>query len=184
MTASGEGTERTAGAGAELVTVGLIATVHGIRGELVVVPETDDPDRLAAGGVVLLETPRGDVMERRILASRPHKDRLLIALEGVPDRNAAEALRGGRLCVREEDLAPLPEGRVWRHELPGMVVVTEEGEALGEVHELLDTGGANQVLVVRGPRGEVLLPFIEVFVRAIDPAARRITVRLLEGLLP
>ena len=168
----------------DLVTVGLIATVHGIRGELAVVPETDDPGRLAAGSVVLLETPRGELGERRILASRAHKDRLLVQLEGVPDRNAAEALRGGRLCIREADLAPLPAGRVWRHDLPGMAVVTEEGEPVGEVRGLIDTGGGNQVLVVRGDRGEVLLPFAEVVVRAIDRDARRITVRLLDGLLP
>jgi len=169
---------------ADLVTVGLVATVHGIRGEIAVVPESDDPGRLAAGSVVLLETPRGEVSARRILGSRSHKDRLLIQLEGVPDRTAAEALRGGRLCIRETDLAPLPDGHVWRHELRGMAVATEDGEALGEVRELLDTGGGNQVLVVRGDRGEVLLPFAEVVVRAIDRDARRITVRLLDGLLP
>lgn len=175
---------RPTGPSADLVTVGLIATAHGIRGEIVVVPETDDPSRLEAGGTVLLETACGEVSERRILGSRGHKDRLLIQLEGVPDRTAAEALRGGRLCIREADLAPLPVGRVWRHELPGMAVVTEEGEALGEARELLDTGGANQVLVVHGPRGELLLPFAEVVVRGIDRDSRRITVRLLDGLLP
>ena len=169
---------------ADLVTVGLIATVHGIRGELAVVPESDDPGRLAAGAAVLLETPRGEVSERRILGSRAHKDRLLIQLDGVADRTAAEALRGGRLCIREADLAPLPAGHVWRHDLPGMAVVTEEGEAVGEVRDLIDTGGGNQVLVVRGDSGEVLLPFAEVVVRAIDRDARRITVRLLDGLLP
>jgi 16S rRNA processing protein RimM len=173
-----------AGAGADLVTVGLIATVHGIRGELAVVPETDDPDRLAAGGVVLLETPRGEVSERRIVGSRDHKGRVLIQLEGVADRSAAESLRGGRLCIRESQLAPLPAGHVWRHELAGMVVTTEEGEPVGDVRGLIDTGGGNQVLVVHGPRGEVLLPFAEVVVRSIDRDARRITVRLLDGLVP
>lgn len=176
--------ERRPGGEGDLVTVGRIATVHGIRGELSVVPETDDPGRLAAGSEVLLETPRGEVAQCRILGSRPHQDRLLISLEGVPDRTAAEALRGGRLCVREADLAALPEGQVWRHELPGMAVATEEGEPLGEVHELLDAGGANPVLVVRGPRGEFLLPFAEVIVRKIDRAAGRITVRLIDGLVP
>ena len=176
--------EGQTGPGAHLVTVGLIATVHGIRGELAVVPETDDPARLAAGSVVLLESPRGGVSERRILGSRAHRDRVLIQLEGVPDRTAAEALRGGRLCIREADLAPLPAGHVWRHELPGMAVATEEGEPVGEVLGLLDTGGGNLVLVVRGPRGEVLLPFATVVVRSIDREARRITVRLLDGLVP
>jgi 16S rRNA processing protein RimM len=168
----------------DLVTVGLIATAHGIRGELAVQPLTDDPGRLADGATVLLEAPGVPASPRRILGARRHKDRLLILLEGVPDRTAAEALRGGRLCVSEADLPALPPGRVWLHELPGMAVVTEEGEGLGTVHEVLETGGDRQVLVVRGPRGEVLLPFIEQFVRSIDRGERRITVRLLEGLLP
>lgn len=176
--------ERRPGGGGDFVTVGRIATVHGIRGELSVVPETDDPGRLAAGSAVLLEAPGGEVSPRRILGARPHQGRVLIQLEGVPDRTAAEALRGGRLCVREADLAALPDGRVWRHELPGMAVVTEAGEPLGEAGGLLDTGGGNQVLAVRGPRGELLLPFVEVVVRAIDRDARRITVRLIDGMLP
>ena len=168
----------------ELVTVGLIATVHGIRGELVVEPLTDDPGRMAAGATVLLQAPGGTAVPRRILGARSHKNRLLILLEGVPDRTAAEALRGGRLCVREEDLPALPSGQVWLHELPGMSVVTEEGEGLGCVHRVLETGGDRRVLVVRGSRGEFLLPFVEQFVRSVDRAARRITVRLIEGFLP
>jgi 16S rRNA processing protein RimM len=168
----------------DLVTVGLVTTVHGIRGELVVQPLTDDPDRLAAGATVLLEAPGVPASPRRVLGSRSHKDRLLILLEGVPDRTAAEALRGGRLCVREADLPELPPGRVWLHELPGMTVVSEAGEGLGAVHEVLETGGDRRVLVVRGPRGEALVPFVEQFVLAIDRAARRVTVRLLEGLWP
>ena len=138
------------------MTVGLIATAHGIRGELVVKPLTDDPGRLAAGATVLLEAPGVPAIPRRILGIRSHKDRLLILLEGVPDRTAAEALRGGRLCVPEADLPALPPGQVWLHELPGMSVVAEEGEGLGSVHEVLETGGDRQVLVVRGPRGEFL----------------------------
>jgi 16S rRNA processing protein RimM len=168
----------------DLVTVGLVTTVHGIRGELVVQPLTDDPDRLAAGATVLLVAPGVPTSPRRVLGARSHKDRLLILLEGVPDRTAAEALRGGRLCVREADLPALPPGQVWLHELPGMAVVTEEGEGLGAVHHVLETGGDRRVLVVHGPRGEVLLPFIEEFVRSIDRDGRRITVRLLEGLVP
>jgi 16S rRNA processing protein RimM len=86
--------------------------------------------------------------------------------------------------VREADLPALPAGQVWLHELPGMSVVAEEGEGLGSVHEVLETGGGRQVLVVRGPRGEFLVPFVEQFVRSIDRDGRRIAIRLLEGLLP
>jgi 16S rRNA processing protein RimM len=168
----------------DLVTVGRIATAHGIRGELAVDPETDNPERFAPGSTLLLVAPRGAVTERRVLGSRPHQGRLLVLLEGVPDRTAAEALRGGRLCVREADLPELAPGSVWRHDLPGMSVVAEDGEELGTVRELLQSGGANAVLVVAGPRGEFLVPFIEQMVTGVDAKARRLTVRLPEGLLP
>ena len=168
----------------ELVTVGLIATVHGIRGEIVVHPLTDDPGRFKAGATVLLEAPGISASPRAILGSRMHQQRHLLQLEGVPDRTAAEALRGGRLCVREADLPALPPGQVWIHDVPGMAVVTEQGEDLGTVHEMLETGDERRVLVVRGPRGEILVPFIEQFVPSVDRDARRITIRVLEGLLP
>ena len=168
----------------DLVTVGLVATVHGIRGEIAVHPLTDDPGRFSAGETVLLEAPGLPATPRRILGSRMHQQRFLLLLEGVPDRTAAEALRGGRLCVRESELPPLPVGQVWRHELPGMAVRTEGGEALGAVHEVLDTGGDRLVLVVRGPRGEALIPYAEPFLLAMDRTARLITVRPIEGLLP
>jgi 16S rRNA processing protein RimM len=167
-----------------LVAVGNIATAHGIRGEISVAPLTDFPERLAAGSLVLLETPLGELSERRILGVRGHQDRLLILLEGVPDRTAAEALRGGRLCVRDSDLPSLPAGQVWIHELAGMAVLTEQGEEVGTVHEVLETGGERLVLDVRGPRGEVLVPYAEAIVRAVDRETRRITIRPIAGLLP
>jgi 16S rRNA processing protein RimM len=168
----------------DLVTVGLIAKVHGIGGEIVIHPLTDDPGRFSAGATVLLEAPGVPASPRRILGSRMHQQRYLILLEGVPDRTAAEALRGGRLCVREADLPALPAGQVWLHDVPGMSVESETGEPLGTVHQVLETGEDRRLLVVRGPRGEVLVPFIEQFVLAIDREARRIKVKLLEGLLP
>jgi 16S rRNA processing protein RimM len=164
--------------------VGRIATAHGVRGELVVDATTDDPQRLAAGATVLLAPPRGSVEPRRILGARPHGRRLLLLIEGVADRTAAEALRGGRLCVRESDLPGLPNGSVWVHELPGMLVVTEAGEEVGAVADVLEAGAGRLVLTVRGARGEALVPFVEEFVRGVDRAARTVTIRPIEGLLP
>lgn len=168
----------------DLVTVGTIATAHGIRGEIVVDALTDDPGRLAVGATVLLVLPGRPVSPRRILGARPHQNRLLLQVEGVPDRTTAETLRGGRLCVREADLPALPAGQVWLHELPGMAVVTADGEEIGTVENVLETVGERRLLAVRTPRGEMLLPFIEQFVPSIDRAARRITVSPPDGLLP
>jgi 16S rRNA processing protein RimM len=168
----------------DLVEVGRITSVHGLRGELVVEPRTDNPARFAPGSRLLLETPAGGLTPREVLGARPHKGKLLVVLEGVADRSAAEGLRGGRLCVREADLPQLPPGQVWQHELPGMRVATAAGEEIGTVDELLDAGVGNPLLVVRGPRGEVLVPFVEPFIDRIDGDARTITVTLPEGLLP
>jgi 16S rRNA processing protein RimM len=168
----------------DLVTVGLIAKVHGIGGEVVVHPLTDDPGRFNVGETVLLEAPGHPASPRLILGSRMHQQRFLILLEGVADRTAAEALRGGRLCVREADLPALPSGQIWLHDLPGMAVASEDGDDLGAVYQVLETGEERRILVVHGPRGEFLVPFIEQFVLSVDRAARRIRIRLLEGLLP
>lgn len=168
----------------ELVTVGLIAKVHGIGGEVVVHPLTDDPGRFQVGETLLLEVAGIPATPRLILGSRMHQQRYLILFEGVPDRTSAEALRGGRLCVREADLPALPPGQVWLHDLPGMAVESEEGEDLGTVHQVLETGEDRRILEVHGPRGEFLVPFIEQFVLSVDREGRRITIRLLEGLLP
>ena len=177
MTAPREG-------GDDLVEVGRITTVHGLRGELVVEPRTDNPARFEPGNRLLLETPAGELREAEVLGARPHKGKLLVFLAGIADRTAAEALRGGRLCVREADLPELPPGRVWQHELPGMRVATAGGEEIGTVHELLESGAGNPLLVVRSPRGEVLVPFVEPFIDRVDGDARTITVTLPEGLLP
>ena len=168
----------------DLVAVGRITGVHGIKGEVAVLSLTDFPERLEEGEEVLVEPPGGEAAARRILSSRGHKNRLLLLFEGVPDRNAAEALRGGWLRVREADLRPLPAGRHYRHDLIGMAVFTAAGEEIGAVREIMEIGPERLILVVRGPRGETLIPFVEAMVPAVDAAARRITVELPEGLLP
>jgi 16S rRNA processing protein RimM len=167
----------------DLVAVGRIVGVHGIRGELKVEPLTDFPERFAPGVELLLVSPTGEVRPAKVLTSRTHKGRVLLQMKGVADRTAAEALRGGFFKVEEDDLAPLPEGRYYHFQLVGLEVFTESGERLGDVKEVVPTGG-NLVLIVHDGVREVLLPFIDDVVREVDREAGRITVHLLEGLLP
>ena len=167
----------------DLVAVGRIIGVHGIRGELKVKSLTDFPERFAAGSQLFLVTPGGEVRPTKVLGSREHKGRMLIILPGVTDRDAAEALRGSFLKIEEERLAPLPPGRFYHFQLVGLSVLTDEGEELGRVKEVIPTGG-NLVLDVRGGGREVLLPFIDDVILDVDLEAAKITVHLLEGLLP
>ena len=165
----------------DLVAVGAVVGAHGIRGEIKVKPLTDHPQRFDAGSRLLL-AEGGEVREVEIVSSRPHKNLYLVTFEGVADRTAAESLRGSTLNVNAEDLIPLPEGEYYDFQLVGLAVVTDEGEDLGRVAEVMATGG-NLVLIVRDGEREVLLPFIDDVVREVDLAGGLMKVHLLEGLL-
>jgi len=107
---------------------------------------------------------------------------LLVALEGVTDRDAAEALAGARLLVPEEDLpSPAPD-EFYYHEVAGFRVETTTGVFLGTIHETFSTG-LNDVLVVRNGEREHLIPVIADVVRMIDRAGRRIVIDPIPGLL-
>ncbi|MGI5917920.1 MAG: ribosome maturation factor RimM [Anaerolineae bacterium] len=159
--------------------IGQIVAPFGVRGELKVHIESDDPERFALLKKVFL----GDALVRyNVISSRLHQGAALLRLEGVTDRNAAEALRGTYVYVEMEDALPLEEGEYYHHQILGLAVRTEGGEDLGRVTDILVTG-ANDVFVVQGPRGEVLLPSIADVILEVNLEAGAITVRIPEGLL-
>jgi 16S rRNA processing protein RimM len=113
-----------------------------------------------------------------------HKDLALILFQGYESRDAADALRDVVLYVALEDAVPLDQDEVYEYQLEGLAVVTEEGEQIGEVAEVFSAPDANDVLIVHGPLGEVLIPVIEDVIVACDLDAERVVVRLLPGLIP
>jgi len=163
----------------EYLVIGRIVAPRGVRGELKVQIETDDPARF-------LDLKRVFVGEARrpyeVEAARLFKNQALLTLRGVADRDAAEALRGEYVYVHRENALPLADGEYYYHQIQGLRVVTEEGRVLGEVVEVLATG-ANDVYVVQGDSGEALIPAIRDVVLRIDLSAGLMTVRLLEGLI-
>lgn len=166
------------------VTVGQVRRPHGIGGEVRVEILTDYPERVVQHKHLYLAPPHSpdDVERYRLESVRPHKGILLIKLEGCEDRDAAEELRGMLVQVPMEEAVPLEEGEYYHFQLIGMDVETETGEWLGRVADVLATG-AHDVYVVRGPRGEVLLPAIEDVILALDTETRKMVVRLLPGML-
>ena len=133
------------------LVVGVITTVHGLRGEVAVQNRSDNPERWDAGGQVFLVDGRRLTIE----ASRPHGRRLLVKFEGVDDRTSAEALRGATLVVPESWLPELPTGSWWAHELEGCSVVTTTGRELGTLVEVV-ANPANDLWIARD--GVVLAP--------------------------
>jgi 16S rRNA processing protein RimM len=162
----------------EFLAVGQVLRPHGVRGELLLESLTDFPEHLNEVETVYL----GDAAEPHPLRGvRVHRDQLLIQLADCADRDTAEAFRGQLVQIRVEAAEPPPPGRYYQHQLIGLSVVTDEGEALGEIVEIIETG-SNDVYVVRGPSGELLLPVLQSVIQSIDLEARRVVVHLIPGL--
>src|SRR5256885_7497069 len=115
------------------LVIGEIRRPHGIRGEVVIEVTTDDPAARYVAGSALATDP-ASAGPLRLESVRPHLGRLIAAFEGVPDRDAAEALRGVLLCVDSTDLEP-PEDPDEFHDfqLIGLAAVDEDGAPLGEI---------------------------------------------------
>lgn len=155
------------------LVVGVIRRPHGVRGEVLVAVETDNPVRFRPGQRLEVE----GLGERAVLSTRGTRDAPIVRLEGIEDRAAAEQLRGRELRVPIADARAAAEGYLWA-DLVGLRVEDEEGRELGTVVEVLRPGGDVDVFVVRDADGrELLLPAIESVVRRVDLAERRIVAR-------
>ncbi len=166
----------------EYALVGRIARAHGNRGQVIVNPETDFVEERFRVGSILRTWRDGRIQELRVTAFRLHLGRPVIAFEGIETMNDAEAMAGFELRIPVGELAPLPEGTFYRHDLVGCRVETIEGQAVGEVTAVEGDMAASR-LVLRTPRGEVLIPLAAEICVRIEPAARRIVVDPPEGLL-
>jgi 16S rRNA processing protein RimM len=160
------------------LVIGQVVGARGLGGELKVRIETDDPERFFDLEWAYL----GEEHERwRVESARLFKGVALLKLAGVSDRTAAEALRSQYVYVSGDDALPLAEGEYYYHQIEGLRVRSDTGEDLGRVTEILSTG-ANDVYVVMGPEGELLLPAIKEVILDIDLEHELLTVHLLEGL--
>lgn len=153
----------------ELV-VGRIVKSHGIGGEVVVDVRTDDPESRFASGAVLRAKPKSGPPSTVVVESaRAHGGRLLVRLEGVADRNTADALRGTLFVVDTADLPTIDDpDEFYDHELEGLRVRTVDGDDVGVVAEVLHTA-AGELLSVRRENGsEVLVPFVTAIVPSVS----------------
>jgi 16S rRNA processing protein RimM len=165
-----------------MALVGRIARAHGNRGQVILNLETDFPEARFCPAAELFVT-RGTGVERLTLTSvRFHGGRPIVGVAGVESMDAAEALAGLELRVPVDQLASLPEGTFYRHDLVGCRVETRGGDPVGVVREVEGTLGESR-LVVAGGGGEVLIPLASEICTAIDPAAKRIVIDPPEGLL-
>ncbi|OBK42675.1 ribosome maturation factor RimM [Mycobacterium kubicae] len=166
--------------------VGRVVKAHGVTGEIVVEVRTDDPEiRFAPGNTLHAKPSRGDgpVRDYVVDSVRAHGGRLLMRLDGVNDRNGADALRGMLFVIDSEDLPPIDEpDTFYDHQLEGLRVFTIAGQEVGVVAEVLHTA-AGELLAVKSDAGEVLVPFVGAIVTSVSLEAGTLEIDPPEGLL-
>ena len=161
----------------EFITIGRILSPYGTKGKLKVEVLTDFPQRF---------TPASKVYVNRqpmlIESAQQHKGKTIIKLNTVNSVEAAERLQGQLIEIHHSQTYPLPDGQYYHFQLIGLEVWTTGGELLGKITEILTTA-SNDNYVVKGARGEILIPAIEDVVKSVDPVKGRILIEPIEGLL-
>ncbi len=166
----------------EGILVGVVARSHGNRGEVILNSETDFPEeRFQAGAHLAGRGKDGREMALAVETMRMHQGRPVVRFVGYESISDAETLAGVELMAAAGDAVALPEGQYYYRDLIGCDVLTADGAAIGQVTNVEGERGNNR-LVVKGRRGEVLIPLADEICR-VDLGGRRVIVTPPEGLL-
>lgn len=164
--------------------IGIIVKPQGIKGEVRVLPVTDDPERFALLDEADIVFKDGTRKTYALTRSRSHQSLVILKFDGVDDRNTAEALTGGVIKIPPEKALPLDADEYYIRDLLGITVYTEQDEVLGVITDVLGTG-ANDVYAVKTQEGtEILIPAIKECVRNISIHDKKMRVRLMDGMIP
>jgi len=168
------------------LVLGKIERPHGVRGEIRMRIMTDYPERLRDLKQVYLGTDphKEEARLYTIDTLRFHQGNALLRFKETTDRNDADLLRGLLVMIDLANAVPLEDDEFYLYQIIGATVITDEGQTLGTVKDVIETG-ANDVYVLKSPDyGELLIPVHDETLLDVDVDARQITVRLPEGLLP
>ena len=166
----------------QLLRVGVISNTHGIRGEVKVFPTTDEPTRFEGLKEVILDTGK-EQLPLHISNVKYFKQFVILKFKEYNNINDIERYKGKDLYVTRKNAVPLEEGEYYIADLIGCKVITDEGNDLGELVDVLETG-ANDVYNVKTNEGkELLLPYIEDCIKEIDIEKKEIIAHIMPGLL-
>jgi 16S rRNA processing protein RimM len=166
------------------MVVGRVIRPHGLRGELIVEILSDAPERFVPGAELAAGDPESSqpLRQLQVAAARLHQGRMLLAFEGVGDRDAADPLRGSLLSIPAAAARELAPDEFWRHQLIGLEVFDQQGEHRGVVSDVLP-GAAHDLLEVHRPdEGTALVPAVAALVE-VQLDAGRLVVQAMPGLL-
>jgi 16S rRNA processing protein RimM len=164
------------------IRMGRVTRAHGVTGELEVRPDWEHSRGLLAASEVLLEAESGALEAHRVRASRQTPKGLLLRLEGIDDRNAAEARTGNVVRVAREALPELKQGEYYLCDLVGAQVVSAEG-AIGEVVEVQMYPSVDAVVIDAPDGARFEQPLLDEWIASVDVPARQITLSSRDGLI-
>jgi 16S rRNA processing protein RimM len=166
----------------ELLLIGQIGAPFGVRGQVKVKSFTDRPDHIARHvRTLFVGDERTEYTLRRLSV---HKPGLLIAeLQGITTRDAADELRGAEIYIRAAEAAPLATDEYFLHDLVGLKVETADGQPVGTVREVLETGAGEVLVITRPGQSEALVPMVRDFIAELDISGQRVVINPIEGLL-
>ena len=165
----------------DLLQIGLITTTHGVRGEVKVFPTTDDPMRFKKLKQVILDTGKEQI-ELEVAGARFFKNLVILKFKGIDNINDVEQYRQKSLYVTRENAVPLGENEYFIADLIGLKVVSDEGEELGDLSDVLQTGANDVYVVSKENTPDLLIPAIRDCIRQVDIENGTMQVHLLAGL--
>lgn len=165
----------------EMFTIGKISNTHGVKGELRVIPSTDDITRFERLKSIYVVSK--DVNEYEIETVRYHKNYILLKLKGIDNMSDAELLKNTLIKIERKDTLPLGKDEYYIKDLMDIEVMTEEGRNLGKIVDIIVTG-SNDVYVIdsKETSKQMLIPAIKEVIKKVDIENRQMVVKLLEGL--
>jgi 16S rRNA processing protein RimM len=166
-----------------LILVGGVVRPHGIRGEICIKSHADSPSLFGQVTALYLQDKGKPPTSHAVRSWREHKGMVLLTLEGVNDRDKAEALRGREVLVREADLPELDEGEHYIYQLLGCRVALADGTDVGVLKHFFETGEQDTWVIVNEAGTEILLPAVPEFVLDVDLDAGVIVIDPPAGLL-
>ncbi|MGN0426217.1 MAG: ribosome maturation factor RimM [Agathobacter sp.] len=165
----------------ELLQVGAITSTHGIRGEVKVFPTTDDPKRFCKLKQVILDDGKTK-MNLEVENVKFFKNLVILKFKGLDDINEVEKYRKATLWVTRDQAVPLKKDEYFIADLIGLSVVTEDGEVLGNLTDVIQTGANDVYVVAKEGEEELLIPAIKECVKDVDLENRVMTIFLMPGL--
>lgn len=161
--------------------IGKIAGTHGLKGTFRIFPTTEDPSRFELLKELIVEN-KGKIETFQIEKVAYHKKFVLVTVKEITDINVAELYKGATIRVPLEKALPLKADEYYTRDLYGMVVVSDVGEELGVLDDVLETGANDVYVVKKEGEKDLLIPAIKQCILKVDIAEGKMLVHLLEGL--